>query len=164
MKNRVVMLMVALVSLTAVAMTYWWNLRTERDIAAELTARVAATEIAPPGQASERQLSVSSIQPSTKTVPSNPESSAATKASPIAAAAEALMPVESPEATRSWLQQLYPDIEDALGISRQEALELIDLLVNREQDENAIAMLHAMADPAEASRDAAQNACDVTNS
>jgi hypothetical protein len=162
MKKLVLMLAAAVIAAAVVATNLWLDLRAEHTKAAALAARVAAAESARLSQSSTPPSLPMPVDtapnpqtiaaPAVAAVPPAPQQSAAeTAKSPMKSVLEAMITAEGQDATRIMMRgvmaQMYPDIEQDLGLTPQEKQQLFDLLAMEGQDSAAL-MLGGGQDPA----------------
>jgi hypothetical protein len=144
MKKTVAVTAALLVGAGVLAAYFWLQLRTERQRGSELMARVEALEAAAPSTvqapATSPQAAASSAQ-----APRNAAADGAS--SPIAAMLGAMQTPGGREATRAMMRgamaQLYPDIEQELGLTAEEKERLFDIIVRHEEgmSSDALAMM-----------------------
>jgi hypothetical protein len=162
MKKLVLMLTAAVIMAGVVTTNLWLNLRAEHAKAEALAARVAAAESARLSQTSMPPSPVMPVAaalnpqtvaaPAAIAVPPAPQQSAAEAGkTPMNAVLKAMITPEGQDATRIMMRgvmtQMYPDIEQELGLTPQEKQQLFDLLAMDGQ-ESAALMLSGGQDPA----------------
>lgn len=160
MKNLAAVLAVAVLATGGVAVKLWRDLQAEHGRAAELATRVAAAEskrsaqAAAPSPIEAAIAAAASAQPlnaeappAQVSAPPVPQSAPAAAGSPMKQMLDAMNTPEMRAMMRSSVAQMYPDIEQVLGLTAQEKTRLLDLLAE-EGMESAGLMFDGPQDPA----------------
>jgi hypothetical protein len=175
MKKLVVVLGVAALATGAVATHFWLGLREEHRKAGEIATRLAAAESVQIAKAAEPQSpeplaptaaaadSLPVAQPvAASATPAN-QKSATSADSPMKGVLAAMATPEGLDATRAMMRgmmtQMYPDVEQELGLTRQEAEKLFDVLSSVPSD--SVEMLLGGAQDAAASREMQRKMVEV---
>jgi hypothetical protein len=151
MKKLVIVLGVAVLATGAVATNFWLGLRAEHRKAGEIATLLSAAESKQGAQAAatqsavpaEPQVAVATAQPSAapvpvEAVPASQQSAKGTADSPMKGMLEAMASPQGQDSMRAMMRgmmaQMYPDIEQELGLTRQEKDKLLDLLASEGTD------------------------------
>jgi hypothetical protein len=163
MKKVIGALGVAVIVAVLATLHFWQELGEERRQATELAAHETAMISAPPPVAAAPELpvpaapiAVTSPPPvaaaaSIAVPPASPQGGAQAADSPMKGILEAMATPEGMDATRAMMRgmmaQMYPDIDQELGLAAQEKQKLFDLLADPGQDSAAL-MMGVPKDPA----------------
>jgi hypothetical protein len=149
----------ALLAMGGVLAAYFWlQLRDERQRGSELMARVEALEAVAPAAPSAGVAPAGATSPQAATPPvvQAQGGGADSDKSPMAAILATMQTPQGREATRMMMRgmmtQLYPDVEQELGITAEEKEKLFDLLIRQQDDMTAesLALVTGGGDPAAA--------------
>jgi hypothetical protein len=165
MKRIVGVLAVAVVAMGIAAVQFWQELGAERSEAGELAARETTLKAAPlapvavqlpPAPVAAPVIAAAGPQPAAvpaalTTPPSNPQPPRVAAGSPMQGILESMATPQGQDAMRSMMRsmmaQMYPDIEQELGLTAQEKQKLFDLMADVDADSADLA-LNIPKDPA----------------